>query len=354
MTDLVTQGDKATLSPATIARAREIGAAAQVLQERTALDRWWRDLSDNYRASVEDALDQFCDWLQMLGLHVDFMTRPEQVAVMNELGAATLLAYQTWLKEEARQANGEPYRAGTINVRITVIRKFLAVMHEAGIVQERVIADAKLLKQLRDNSRVDTYVLSNEQLATLETPDTSDPRSVMAALLASILIRHGMRASAAAKLTVSDLLIAEHGKAAGRPIIRFVEDKRNYEGKVSQHTVAGVTWRLFEVHRVNLSGSHLFVAMAKRGRPRYGDALGTRRLGANELSRLLASYVADVLGVSGFRSHAARHNSATREARLTGGDIERVRQKHNWQGYSMAARYIVADSVYETIEETPE
>lgn len=238
-----------------------------------------------------------------------------------------------------RWREGQGYAIGTLNDRLSVVKTYCRLAHQAGAISAHVWTAIQAIRWYRraegrhlDSERALTRIgakkaqpvrLSAAQARALKTrPDT--PQGRRDAVLMYLLLDHGLRCGEVALLQVDDL-------DRQRWELRFFRPKVH---KLQTHRLTADTIRALTAYHA--AGDLLEEGTLLRGSRKDGRLEGTMSIRA--ITARVAILGAQI-GVDGLSAHDCRHYWATAAAR-GGTDIKNLKEAGGWNSLAMPDRYI--------------
>lgn len=350
------------------------GQAANQAAGATSFQRYGQEKSANTIKRHARDLELFAEYLIDVGIPLvngaNFQYEP---LAWQGVTWGIVEGFSQWLLQEG-------YAIASINARLSTVRTYAQMAVKAGAIdrQEGLLiqtikgfsrqgglnVDARR-SQTRKESAIYDYkpegkthrvvvsrgstkkaqaTLLNDDLAgQLKQVQNNAPQAWRDALLMCLLLDHGLRASEAALLTVSNIDLA-----AGQ--MRFFRPK--VKGTAQEWTTHKMTPQMWE-----LSSYYIESLYPPTLRPAGGLILATTRLLKNgeggqllgeTLSRIRLServaYLGKKLGVPKLSAHDCRHYCATKMARL-GYGVDELMAWFGWTSAQTAMRYVAAAEV---------
>jgi integrase len=268
---------------------------------------------------------------------------PKGEALMNDAAAwqgitwGLVRAFTLWLLNEG-------YAIGTVNVRLTTIKRYASLAHQAGTLSDDEIS---LIKTVRGYSQKQAKRVNAERKTTrvgrkkaqpvrvtLEVarllkaqPDT--PQGRRDALLMCLLLDHGLRVSEVARMEAKHFDLKTGALEFYRPKVDLDQE----------HALTPDTLRAASAY-LNIDApadGPIFLGSMKNGELRascMGERSITRRVQA----------LGEALGVQGLSAHDCRHYWATNAARA-GTDPLALQEAGGWSSLAMPRRYIERSKV---------
>ena len=329
MSDLILTTNLATLAQ----------AANHAAQRHTFEDYTTRK-SQNTLERQKDDLACFAQFLATVGADAgDLQNDPDAWAGI-EWGLIT--AWAGWMVQQG-------YAVGSINVRLSTVRAYARLAHQAGAMSAencnliRYLAgyshrEGKRIDQTRDeadlptrigNKKGDAVSITPGQAALLKAQPANIPQGRRDALLLCLLLDHGLRCGEVAGLAVTDFDLA-------RGELRFYREKVD---KTQTHRMSKATLAASKAY---------FEHDAPAIGPALRSSLKSGALGKSGMSKRAISERVEVLGLEiGLESlspHDCRHYWATQAAR-NGTQIDRLQDAGGWASPAMPLRYVEAATI---------
>jgi integrase len=248
-------------------------------------------------------------------------------------------AFQRWLLQ-----NG--YSVKTINDRVSVVKVYMTMANQAGVIpdgeilrlqalkgytrKEAIDTDAKRTSQgiatRRGTKKMQATPITEEQARALCQVRNESPQARRDALMMCLFLDHGMRVS-----EVADLRVENIDRAAKQ--ITFYRRKT---GKTSLHHLRGRAWQVMSEYLskdIQSQSGPLILASCKTG-ALINKGMTTRAI-AERVTQL-----GQGVGIDNLSPHDCRHNGAT----LAGNDptvsLAGLMAWGGWDSASSAMRYI--------------
>ena len=332
---LMSTSSKVMTRPGTM---QEFGQAANKAAEGATFKLYQDRRPINTQRSQRAALAIFAEFMRTCGLaSPDLYSDP-----LSWMGITWGLvqAFQRWLLQ-----NG--YSVKTINDRVSVVKVYMSLANQAGIIQdseilrlqglrgytrkEAIDTDAKRTKQgiatRKGAKKMQAVAITEEQAQALCKVRNETPQARRDALMMCLLLDHGLRVS-----EVADLRIEDIDRKAKQ--MTFYRQKT---GNTSRHNLRGRAWRCLidYLNKDNHSQSGaLIIASCKTGALIQGKGLTTRAI--NERVTQLGQRI----GLENLSPHDCRHYGAT----IAGSDpkvsLAALMAWGDWTSAQSAARYI--------------
>lgn len=315
----------------------ELGQAANQAAESMVFKLYQDRRPINTQRSQRAALAVFAEFMRTCGLaSPDLYSDP-----LSWMGVTWGLVqtFQAWLLQQG-------YSIKTINDRVSVVKVYMTMANQAGIIPDGEILRLQALKGYTRKEAIDTDTkrishgiatrrgkkkvtatpITEEQAQALCTVRNETSQARRDALMFCLMLDHGMRVSEVADLRIEDI------DRATKQITFY----RRKTGKTSRHNLRGRAWRVLSEYlsKDNQAQSGpLILASCKTG-ALVGKGMTTRAI-AERVAQL-----GQVAGIENLSPHDFRHHGAT----LAGNDptvsLAALMQWGGWDSASSAARYI--------------
>lgn len=308
----------------------ELGQAANRAVESAIFKLYQEKRPENTQRSQRAALAVFAEFMRTCGLaSPDLYSDP-----FSWMGITWGLvqAFQRWMLQQG-------YAVKTINDRVSVIKVYMALANQAGVIPDGEIlrlqalkgyskkesfdADAKRAKDgiatRRGNKKITPTAITEEQADQLCTVRNETPQARRDALIFVLLCDHGLRAS-----EVADLRVENIDRTAKQ--MKFYRRKT---GKTGLHNIRGRAWQILSEYLVkdnqDQSGP-LILSSCKTG-ALVGKGMTTRAI-AERVTQL-----GQGVGIANLSPHDLRHFGAT----INGNDPRvSLSGLMSWGGWSSA------------------
>jgi integrase len=357
------------------------GRAANRAAGRHVFQRYMSEKSANTLKRQARDLELFAEYLleaQIPLLHgADFQNKP---AAWQGISWGIVEGFVQWQLQEG-------YAVSSVNARLTTVRVYAGMAARAGFVDPR---EMMLIKSVNGFSRqgalnVDeqrqeaemptridevTYdyrpegarrrrvvtrrstkkcrprLLSDEEAERLKQLHNTSPQGQRDVLLLCLLLDHGLRASEAALLTVSNFDIDGGEMTFYRPKVKGTDQEWTTH-KLTEETLAAVTAYIKGRHPAPLlADTPLLLATTRL----LKDGTGGELKACQPLSRVRIServkWLGQQLGMAKLSAHDCRHYCATKMARL-GYGLDELMAWLGWTSAQTAMRYVTAAEVQE-------
>lgn len=318
----------------------EFGQAANRAAESATFKLYQDRRPINTQRSQRAALMVFAEFMRTCGLMTTGNLYEDPTAWAG-ITWGLVQTFQAWLLQQG-------YSVKTINDRVSVVKVYMTLANQAGIIpdgeilrlqslkgytrKEAMDTDAKRTSQgiatRRGTKKMQATPITEEQARELCKIRNETPQARRDALIMCLLLDHGMRVS-----EVADLRIEDIDRAAKQ--ITFYRRKT---GKTSRHNLRGRAWQVMSEYLskdIHFQNGPLILASCKTG------ALMRREKGMT--TRAIAERVAQLgqgVGIANLSPHDCRHNGAT----LAGNDptvsLAGLMAWGGWDSASSAMRYI--------------
>lgn len=312
----------------------DAGAAASRAAAHHVFSNYAARVAPNTLARNRAALESFAAFLRAAGVGADageLLSWPE---AWEGVTWGLVAAFPRWLLVEG-------YAIGTVNSRLSTVKRYAALAAQAGTVPPEALAMIQTVKgySRRQGRNVDqgrertrrgakkaaAVTISREQARALKVqPDT--PQGRRDALLMCLLLEHGLRVGEVAALKVEALDLA-----AG--VLSFYREKVD---KVQTHRLTADSFRAALAYLSKdapPAGGPLLLGSRRGGA--LGGGLGVRSM--CERVRALGEGV----GLAGLSPHDCRHHWAT-VAMRNGTDVKALQEAGGWASPAMPLAYAEA------------
>lgn len=314
----------------------DIGIIANSHAERHIFSEYQKRLSVNTRRRQSNDLALFVQYLALARVEIsvdNLLTSPASWAGMTHGLIDGFVRYQIQ----------QGYAIGSINVRLSTVKKYCALAARAGVLSSTDLALIALVKgyrhkegrnidQAREQTRhinakkAEPVSISPEQVKQLKAqPDT--PQGRRDTLLMCLLFDHGLRCGEIAALPVTAINTHEG-------ILTFYRAKVD---KTQSHTLTRDTL---------IAALHYFEAC----KPKEYLLMGSQKGGAmsgHMSARAITKRVkalCEAIGIDGASAHDGRHAWATRAVRA-GTNIKALQDAGGWSSIAMPARYAESQKI---------
>lgn len=206
--------------------------------------------------------------------------------------------------------------------------------------KKTVVVTRRNTKKRRPN------IIGNKTAEALKRPANESPQAWRDALLMCLLLDHGLRASEAAILKVSDIDLSNASMTFFRPKIKGTDNEWTTH-KLTPPTQRAASYYINQLYPPTLqSDGRLILATSRLLKDGSGGELLEKGLNRVRISERVA-YLGKSLGVSKkLSAHDCRHTCATKMARL-GYGVDELMAWFGWTSAQTAVRYIASAEVKE-------
>ena len=249
-------------------------------------------------------------------------------------------AFQKWLLQQG-------YSVKTINDRVSVVKVYMALANQAGIVPDGEILRLQSLRGFTRKEGIDTdtkrqkqglatrcgakkaqsVLISEDQARFLCQIQKDSPQARRDALMMCLLLDHGLRVSEVAILKLEDIDI-------GAKQMTFYRPKT---GKTSRHNIRGRAWQILTEYlsKDNRAQSGpLILASCKTGALVFGKGMSTRAIQDRVMQ------LGQGVGLERLSPHDCRHYGATQAGNDPKVSLAALMAFGGWNSAQSAARYI--------------
>lgn len=236
----------------------------------------------------------------------------------------------------------EGYAIGSINVRLSTVKKYCALAARAGALPAEEMGLIKLVQGFRHKEgrnidatrektrigekKADAVLISQEQAAKLKSqPDT--PQGRRDALLVCLLLDHGLRCGEIASLPADAINLDTE-------LLTFYRQKVD---KTQHHALTSDTRRAARRYfEVATPGQSLLMGSRKGGKleGRMSERAITARV----------QVLCEAIGIEGASAHDGRHAWATFAVK-GGTDLKTLQDAGGWSSIAMPARYAAENAI---------
>ena len=250
-----------------------------------------------------------------------------------------VIAFQRWMLQRG-------YSIKTINDRVSVLKVYLTMANQAGVIPDGEILRLQALKGFTSKEAIDTDAkrtkqgiatrcgakksaatqITEEQAGELCKVRNESPQARRDALIMCLLLDHAMRVS-----EVADLRIEDVDRTAKQ--INFYRRKT---GKTSRHNLRGRAWRLLSEYLskdVQSQSGPLILASCKTG-ALIQKGMTTRAI-AERVTQLGAA-----LGIANLSPHDCRHAAATMAGSDPNVSLAGLMAFGGWASANVAVNYL--------------
>ena len=314
-----------------------IGLLANRAAERATFKLYQERRPENTQRAQRAAIKVFTKFMQSIGLGVaDLYSEP---FAWSGITWGIVQAFQRWQIREG-------YAMKTVNDRISIIKVYMALANQAGIIpdgeiirlqsmrgysrKESVDMDTKREKEsiptrIGNKKRTPTLI-TDEQARQLCMVRNETPQALRDALMMCLALDHGLRVSELAALKVENLDLKT----------RQMTFYRQKTGTFSKHNLRGRAWAcLVNYLKVQTAKSGpLLLASCKTGALVIGKGLVERSI--NERLKQLGLSI----GIQDLSPHDCRHYGATKAGNDPHVSLAALMSWGGWTSPQNAARYI--------------
>jgi integrase len=292
----------------------------------------------NTQRSQRGALRLFTEFVENSGIRVSNLYS-EPIA-WRGISWGLVQAFQQWLIQ-----NG--YSMKTVNDRISVVKVYMSLANQAGIIPDGDILKLQGLRAYTQKEAIDTdakrqangiatrkgnkkntaTIISDYQAMALCRVRKDTPQARRDALMMCFLLDHGMRVSEVSLLKIEDIDLEKKQ-------ITFYRPKT---GATSRHNLRGRAWeRLVEYLAKDNDSDRgiLILSSCKTGTLVKGKGMTTRAI--NERVRQLGAAV----GLKSLSPHDCRHYGATKSGNDPDVSLAGLMSWGGWSSAQSAAHYI--------------
>lgn len=324
-----------------LARAEErngaIVAAGQLADEYARVGvfaDYWQGLSANAQATRRAGLSTWRTYLCEV-------TAGASCPEVDEL-AATPAAWAgvTWglVKGFVLWMGAQGYSVATLNNRLTTVRVFASLAHQAGAIPERDAAliatvkgysmkkgrnldEGRAVKRVGAKKGQHTPITREQALAMMRQPNT--PQGRRDAVIMTLLLDHGLRVGEVAALQVTGVDLAAGELTFDRP-------------KTKTAATIELTARARRAVEAYMRADAPAMGPLLRGSVKGGALAGSL---SERAIQALVRKIGAAAGVEGLSPHDCRHYAATFYARR-GVDVLKLMSAFGWNSPAMARRYV--------------
>jgi integrase len=310
--------DKAALAPLDSERLQAAGQAANAAASRHVFADYRADLTPNTTRAHDNDLNVFVVFLQAaVGLQqLTGQALATTPALWEHITYGIVKAFVQWNLSQG-------YAIQTVNRRLSTVRKYAGLAHEAGILDEGTIAlintvkafNGKRARNRNENrqaagistrrtdeqgkpaKKADNVRIPESVVKLLKTDHTDTPQGSRDRLLLCLLLDHALRASEAATVTVGNV-----DMIAGT--IRFYRIKTD---TWQTDTLTPDTYKALQAYLPYLPEAHEKLLRQSL----KGGKLGAAGISSRTVSRIVTEHGARH-GLKGLSAHDCRHSWATR------------------------------------------
>jgi len=313
-----------------------LGEVANQYANKRVFENYHRRMATETLRRHHADLALFTSYLQeVAGLHVDSEQLYENPASWNFVSYGLLEGFIEWMLKKG-------YAMGSINVRLSTVKKYCSLSFKAGELSTEENARIRLVVGFREKEKkhVDerreikrigtkkehTVLINDEQCERLKhQPNT--PQGSRDALLVCLLLDHGLRCSEIADLKRSNIDLEKGMLTFYRKKVDITQ--RNW---LSEDAIDAAK-RYF-----NFCNPQEHLLLGSRSN---GNMVG--RMSIRAITERMR-YLCAKIGIQGASAHDGRHSWATAAAEA-GTDIKTLQEAGGWNGLQMPAQYIAAREV---------
>jgi integrase len=315
-----------------------LGLDANKAAERAVFRLYQDRRPENTLRSQRAALGSFAEFMRTCGLSSpDLFSDP-----LSWMGITWGLvqSFQAWMLREG-------YSVKTINDRVSVVKVYMALANQAGVIpdgeilrlqrlrgfsrKEAIDTDEKRKKQglgtRRGAKKAQATPITEEQARELCKVRRGTPQARRDALMMCLLLDHGLRVSEAS------LLMVENIDLQARQITFY----RPKTGRTSRHNLRGRAWQIL-VEYLNkdnhAQSGPLILASCKTGALVTGKGMTTRSIQER------VAQLGQRLGIENLSPHDCRHYGATQAGNDPNVSLAALMAWGDWDSPQSAARYI--------------
>ncbi len=316
----------------------ELARASQIADEiasRNVFADYRRGIASETRRRQDDDLVLFARYLHSAGVQEtgDFANDADAWC---DISGGLVKGFREWMIREG-------YAIGSINVRLSTVKRYAALAYETGMIDEDKLTNIKQVKLLRyteginidkarPRSRVGTKkgkpvaitAVTAQQLK--QRPDT--PQGRRDAVLMCLLLDHGLRCSEVALLQVKHIHLEEGTFQFYRPKVH----------KQQTHELTRDSLWALKVYLERDKPEGKLLQASRKDDSLIDGSMSTRAITA----RVRA--LGEAVGVSGLSAHDCRHYWATTAARNK-TDAKSLQTAGGWNSPVMPLRYIAESEI---------
>lgn len=312
----------------TISQQKAIGQIANQHADQHAFEAFFDGKAANTLRSYETALDRFVEFLDSVQFMPSDM-RHDPLAWRN-VTHGLVKAFKQWLLNSGDSI-------ATVNARVAVVRKFVALAFEAGCISgdenERIQgvkgygkSEAVKINQKRQTPRkghkkAKAVKITDEHAKALKTRPMT-PQGARDAVIMCLLLDHGLRVGELAELKVSDIDL-ESGE------MTFYRSKVD---KTQTHILSGDTRKALAVW-LEYAPKESFLLRASRKGGELTDAGMTTQAITYRVNTL-----GKALGIERLSAHDCRHYWTTYWSSKV--SLFRLQEAGGWSSLAMPRRYV--------------
>lgn len=316
----------------------ELGRAANLAAE-SAIFKLYQDRRPiNTQRCQRAALAVFAQFLKTCGLMAAGELYEDPTAWAG-ITWGLVQAFQRWLLQQG-------YSIKTINDRVSVLKVYLTMANQAGVIPDGEILRLQALKGFTSKEAIDTDAkrtkqglatrcgakksaatqITEEQARELCQVRNESPQARRDALIMCLLFDHAMRVS-----EVADLQIEDVDRTAKQ--ITFYRRKT---GKTSRHNLRGRAWRVLSEYLskdIQSQSGPLILSSCKTG------ALLQKGMSTRAIAERVAQ-LGSALGIANLSPHDCRHNAATMAGSDPNVSLAGLMAFGGWSSANVAVKYL--------------
>ncbi len=297
-------------------------------------------------------LKVFADFLATAGVVVPVDADEVPVLATQEqawagVSSGLVLAFRVWMLQQA-------YAIGSINVRLSTVRTYARLAHQAGVVSAETWSRIRAISGYRkaegeniDRSRraakhetrvsakkADPNVLTTDQITQLKQAALTNPTAPAVELaqrdylLICLLADLGLRCGEAAGLVWGDL--DDQLLRVRRPKVK----------KEQRHRLVGDALSAVRRYRALLHGAGDTPLLARFDKHGNQNGFGLTERALRKRVRQLGK----LIGIANLSPHDLRHSWATRLARQ-GVSVQQLREAGGWSNFDTPSRYVAREDI---------
>lgn len=339
---IVTHNQNALTTEQQNERLRQAAAVADKFASANAFEDFRSKKSSNTLRAHDTDLMSFADFLHTSGITSapieDLNTNPQS---WQEITYGLLETYKLMMLNEG-------YAIGTINRRLSTIRKYAKLAYKADVMSIEQISKIKFVSgyskneasnvdEKREQTRItddegnarkkaDSVEIGIADVARLKHEhDTNTPIGRRNRAIMCVLLEHGLRASEVSLMTVDNVNLDEGKMTFYRP-----KTKQTDTHKLTADSIKALS-EYIRLDRPESTDVPLFVS-GKRNGELKANGISTRTV------TRIVNEAGNSIGIERLSAHDCRHSWATRASEES--PIEAVKQGGGWASYAMLSRYI--------------
>jgi site-specific recombinase XerD len=314
----------------------DIGLVANLYAAQSAFSDYQRRIAANTLRRQLDDLTLFSQYLNLAGMVIPAKSLQYDPQAWQSITHGIVSGFVRWQLQEG-------YAIGSINVRLSTVKKYCALASTAHVIAPDEFGLIKLVQgfrhkegrnvdHIREKKRVgpkkaEPIVISFDQAQDLKQSQPDTPQGRRDTLLLCLLLDHGLRCGEIAELPATSLNLAN----GTMTFYRRKTDKTQTHELTRDTLVAAM--RYFEMCNPE---STLLMGSRKGGHMQgcMSDRAITDRM------RVLCERI----GITGVSAHDGRHAWATFAVR-GGTDVKTLQDAGGWNSVAMPMRYAASQSV---------